>query len=172
MNRVKSRVKKGNNMVLVLVDIRSVHNVGSLFRTAEAAGVEKIYLTGITPSPLDRFGRKRKDLAKVSLGTEEYIKWEYCDSVQQVLIKLESDGFEIVAIEQHKDSIDYRDFKIEGSTAFLLGSETDGLSAETLKKVSHIIEIPLKGKKESLNVSVAGGVVLFKVLDYRPHSFE
>lgn len=150
--------------VVVLHNIRSVYNAGAIFRTADAAGISKIYLTGYTSTPLDRFGRERKDFAKSALGAQKSVPWEYVKS-SSVLIKiLKKDDFEVVAVEQSKDSIDYKRFKPKQKTVFLFGNEVRGISSQFLKKCDKIIEIPMRGKKESLNVSVSAGIVLFRVL--------
>ena len=150
--------------ILILNDIRSVENVGAMFRTADAVGVDKIYLCGYTPAPLDRFGRKRKDLAKSALGAEEYVSWEQVKSVSVLLTKLKRDKFQIIAIEQDKKSIDYRKVKLKSKNAFIVGTEVTGIPQNILKKCDIIAEIPMHGKKESLNVSVALSVVLFTAL--------
>ena len=146
---------------IILNNIRSVYNVGSIFRTADASGVSKIYLVGITPTPTDRFGRKRKDFAKVALGAEESIIWQYSKDIFSVIENLREEGFKIVAVEQDKNSTDFRKLKKHTKTCFIFGSETEGLSKEILKKVDEVVEIPMLGKKESLNVSVAVGVILY-----------
>ncbi len=150
---------------LILDNIRSVHNVGSIFRTADAAGVTKLYLVQTTPAPVDRFGRARKDLAKVSLGAENSVAWEHLDDadVAALLKSLKKDGFTIVALEQDNKSIDYRALKTNEKIALILGNEVGGVSKELLKRADVIIEIPMAGKKESLNVSVAAGVALFSI---------
>jgi 23S rRNA (guanosine2251-2'-O)-methyltransferase len=158
MNEVSSSKK-----VIVLDNIRSVYNVGSIFRTADAAGVHAIYLCGTTPAPRDRFGRMRKDLAKVALGAELSVKWETYDCALEAISILRKDNFEIVSVEQNKNSINYREFKILKDTAFVFGSETEGVNTEILKKSDKTIEIPMLGEKESLNVSVAVGIILFSV---------
>ena len=85
--------------ILILNNIRSVFNVGSIFRTADGAGISKIYLVGVTPDPVDRFGRERKDLAKVALGAEKKIAWEHADELKNILKKLKKDGYQTVALE-------------------------------------------------------------------------
>lgn len=152
-------------IVLILHDIRSVHNVGSIFRTSDAIGVDTIYLTGYTPSPLDRFGRKRKDLAKVALGAEGSVRWVVESSIDSIIIKLKKDGYTIGALEQHSDSIDYKKYKTPKKLAFILGNEPEGIDEKILKKCDKILEIPMCGEKESLNVSVATGIVLYRLLD-------
>ncbi|MBP6060577.1 MAG: TrmH family RNA methyltransferase [Candidatus Pacebacteria bacterium] len=152
--------------ILILNDIRSVENVGAMFRTADAAGIDKIYLIGTTPTPIDRFGRKRKDLAKSALGAEEYVAWEYKKTIFPLLSKLKKEGFYVIAIEQDKNSVDYRKLKASSYKlkAFLVGTEVTGIPKNILKKCDVIAEIPMRGKKESLNVSVALGIALFRVL--------
>ena len=145
-------------------NIRSVHNVGSIFRTAECAGVAKIICIETTPIPVDRFGRKRKDFAKVSLGSEDLVAWEHIESGPEVLKRiklLKKEGFEIAAIEQDRRSIEISEFKPKSETVYILGNEVDGVGDYLLKIADKIVEIPMKGKKESLNVSVAAGIVLF-----------
>jgi len=149
---------------LVLDNIRSVHNVGSIFRTADACGVSKIYLTGQTPTPIDRFGRDRKDLAKVALGAEKNIVWEQADSSLEVLKNLKADGFQVISIEQSENSVDYKKVEAKEKMVFVLGAEVEGLSKSVLDLSDIVAEIPMKGKKESLNVSVAAGVALFRIL--------
>lgn len=158
--------KKQN--ILILNDIRSVENVGAMFRTADAAGIEKIYLVGTTPTPLDRFGRKRGDLAKSALGAEEFVAWEYKKTISPILAKLKKEGFQIIAIEQDEKSVDYRKLKANRYKlkAFLVGTEVTGIPKDVLKKCDIIAEIPMRGKKESLNVSVALGVALFRIINF------
>ena len=152
------------NAVLILPDIRSTYNVGALFRTADAAGITKIYLTGITPAPLDRFNRPRKDIAKSALGSELTMPWEYAATLTPVMNRLKKEGYTIVAIEQADNSIDYKKVKVSGPVAFILGNEVEGLPKAVLKKCDIVAEIPMRGMKESLNVSVAAGVALFRML--------
>ena len=145
-------------------DIRSALNVGAIFRTADAVGVNKIYLTGFTPSPTDKFGRIQKDIAKSALGAETWIPWEYKDSLEKLISQLKKEGFFLIAIEQDKKAIDYRKAKTKEKTAIILGGEVTGLPRKILDKCDVIGEIPMHGKKESLNVSVACGVALFRIL--------
>jgi len=156
---------KTNKAIIILHNIRSVYNVGAIFRTADAVGISKIYLTGYTPAPLDRFGRGRKDVAKSALGAEKSVPWEHVKSVSTVIKELKKEKFEIIAVEQARSSIDYKKFKGKQKNAFLFGNEVRGVSKPLLKKCDKILEIPMKGNKESLNISVSAGVVLFRVLD-------
>jgi len=151
--------------------------VGSIFRTADAAGVSKIFLTGYTPTPLDRFNRERKDFVKVSLGAEKSVPWKSVAQLAPVLKKLKKDGYEIIAIEQSKNSTPLFDYvsksrrsevgtptKASGKIAIIMGNEVLGLSPQSLKYADHILEIPMHGTKESLNVSVAAGIALFELM--------
>ncbi len=149
-------------MVYVILDnVRSVHNVGSVFRTCDGAGVAKVFLCGITPTPLDRFGRVRKDVAKVALGAERAVSWEHVRDTLGCIEQLKHDGVTIVAVEQDTRAKNFKDFSASNPTAFIFGEETKGLSKDILEACDEVIEIPMCGEKESLNVSVAAGVVLF-----------
>ena len=152
------------DVVLVLDNIRSVHNVGSIFRTAETAGVSKVYCLGTTPTPLDRFSQKRKDFAKVALGAENLVSWEYLESGEQLIRRLKKDGFQILALEQDQNSINYKKIKLGKKIVLIVGNEVGGVSKSLLRLVDQIAEIPMKGKKESLNVSVATGIMLFELI--------
>ena len=169
-------------MTIILHNIRSVYNVGSIFRTADAVGVEKIYLCGITPIPIDRFGKWRLQLTKVSLGAEKTVPWEYQKSAVAVIKKIKGGGHKIFAVEQDKKSVSY--YKIKPTTrnldkiVLIFGNEVMGLPKSILKFADEILEIPMRGKmvrhahhpknypelsrrKESLNVSVAFGIVAY-----------
>lgn len=160
-------------MIIILHNIRSLHNVGSIFRTADAAGIEKIYLCGITPAPVDIFGKPRQQLTKVSLGAEKYIEWEKIGSTSspqaiiRLIDKLQNGGYKIFAVEQSKKSIPYYNVKCRVSdvrcqkVALVLGNEIKGLPLSILKRADKILEIPMRGKKESLNVAVAFGIIAF-----------
>ena len=150
---------------ILLHNIRSTHNVGSIFRTADALGVTKIYLSGYTPTPLDRFGKARKDVAKVSLGAEKTIDWEYTESPFDVIKNLKKLKHQIIALEQSKKSVDYKKVKVKKPVLFIVGNEVGGIESKILSLCDVVAEIGMKGKKESLNVSVAFGVALFRILD-------
>lgn len=152
-------------LALVLLDVRSVQNVASLFRTADCAGISKIYLVGTTPAPVDRFKRVRKDFAKISLGAELTVAHEYFSNIDELLKKLHEEKYQIVALEQSEKSVDYKNFKMKGKTALILGNEVSGVSMEVLGECDEVIEIPMQGSKESLNVSVAGAVAIFRILN-------
>jgi tRNA G18 (ribose-2'-O)-methylase SpoU len=154
---------------LILHNIRSVHNVGSIFRTADAAGVSRIILSGYTPLPNDKYGLPRKDFAKVSLGAEKTIPWQQTKTFSSAVKMLKKEDSFIVAVEQDKKSVSIFNFKppfdkTQGrpkDIALVLGNEVRGLSKSALKLCDAIVEIPMHGKKESLNVSVAAGIAMF-----------
>lgn len=148
---------------MLLHNIRSTHNVGSIFRTADAAGVSQIFLGGYTPAPLDRFGRVQKDIAKTALGAHISLPWERVTSPKVLIGKLKRDGWRIVGVEQDKRAVDYRKFRMKKKTLFVFGNEVRGLSPAFRAACDEIVEIPMHGTKESLNVSVAAGVILFSV---------
>ena len=156
--------KGGKEAYIILQDIRSAYNVGSIFRTADAARISKIYLTGYTPTPIDDFGRERKDISKVALGAEKSVSWEYKKSPIALIKKLKKEGVKIISVEQDKNSIDYKKIKPTFPVAFVFGNEVKGLPKSILKISDLIAEIPMKGEKESLNVSVSAGIALFKML--------
>lgn len=150
-------------IAVLLHNIRSSHNVGSIFRTSDAAGVGKIFLSGYTPIPIDRFGRPQKEITKTALGAEKNIPWEFFKTPQKLISDLKKEGWAVVGVEQDKRAIDYRTFKSAGKTLFIFGNEVLGISPSLRKLCDTLIEIPMYGKKESLNVSVAAGVILFSV---------
>ncbi|MDI6821173.1 MAG: TrmH family RNA methyltransferase [Patescibacteria group bacterium] len=154
-------------IVAVLYNIRSLYNVGSIFRTADGAGVKKIYLCGITPTPLDRFDKLIPQFAKVALGAEKNIEWVKLKSTISAIKDLKKQDFEIIAIEQTKKSIPYFKYKTKAKKiALVLGNEIKGLAPGVLKQTDKILEIPMSGKKESLNVTIAFGVVIYRLLYY------
>lgn len=169
--------KTQKETVLILHNIRSNHNVGAIFRTADCAGISKIYLTGYTPTPLDKFGREVGEIKKTALGAEKTIVWEKEKNIGKILKKLKAEDFQIIAIEQDKNSIDYKTVSASGGKlAFILGNEVKGLYKKILDKCDLVAEIPMRGKfvrnrqkdqngKESLNVSVSAGVALFRILN-------
>jgi tRNA G18 (ribose-2'-O)-methylase SpoU len=156
-----------NERIVVLDNIRSTFNVGSIFRTADALGIKQLILGGTTPAPVDRFGRERKDIAKVSLGAEKSVSWVHEDNILTVIKKFKKDGYQIIAIEQSEKSVDYKKIKLTKSAkvVFVMGAEVEGVDKNILKISDIIAEIPMCGKKESLNVSVSFGVALFRILN-------
>ncbi len=149
--------------MVLLHNIRSAYNVGSVFRTADAAGVSRIFLGGYTPNPIDRFGRVQKDIAKTALGAEISIPWEHHASPNRLLSTLKKGGWDVVGVEQDARACDYRSFKLKKSTLFIFGNEVLGISRALRDACDTLIEIPMHGTKESLNVSVVAGIILFNV---------
>ena len=162
----KQQKKKKAEIAVLLHNIRSTHNVGSIFRTADALGVNKIYISGYTPTPLDKFDRSRKDIAKVALGAEKTIPWEYVKTSEKIIKTLKEQGYQIIGIEQAKNSIDYKKVKVNYPVLFVVGTEVTGIEKDILKLCDVVAEIPMMGEKESLNVSVAFGVALFRILGH------
>ena len=157
--------RKKQRIIYVLCDnIRSAHNVGSIFRTADAAGAAKIILGGITPTPVDKFGRAQKEIKKTALGAEKNVAWETTKNPARKIGELKKQGFQVVALEQRKGSADFRKFKPRFPLALILGNEVGGVSKSILRRADKIIEIPMRGKKESLNVAVAFGIAIFGIL--------
>ncbi|MBI4133539.1 TrmH family RNA methyltransferase [Candidatus Uhrbacteria bacterium] len=151
-------------MLAILSNIRSVHNVGSIFRTADALGIEKLYLCGITPTPLDRFGAVRPQLAKVALGAERTVAWEKVRATVPLIRNLQHEGYTVLSLEQAKRAVSLPDLPRshrERKLALVVGSEVRGLPRSVLKASDGIIEIPMRGVKESLNVAVAFGIAAF-----------
>ena len=120
-------------------------------------------MIGTTPTPIDRFGRKRRDFAKVSLGAED-LEWEYQKQSLTVINELKNDGFQIISLEQDSRAKSLKDFKAPEQFALVVGNEVTGISKEILDISDTILEIPVQGGKKSLNVSVATGVALFMLL--------
>lgn len=149
---------------LVLNNLRSVYNTGSLFRTADAAGVTHVHLVGTTPTPTDRFGRERKDFEKTALGAQNMIPWTYHSTFAECVKSLKENNFYVVALEQDENSILYTTISLEKDIALVVGNEPEGFSINDISLCDGIAEIPQYGSKESLNVSVAAGVVLFDVV--------
>ncbi len=147
-------------LVLILDNIRSLNNIGSIFRTADAFRIEKIYLTGFTARP------PHKDIHKTALGATESVDWEYVEKISALLQKLNQEGFFIIALEQTDEKIMLQDFHPEKNrkTAVILGNEVKGISDEALDYADIAVEIPQFGTKHSLNVSVSAGIVLWDLL--------
>ena len=161
---MNNKTKKEIDSILILPDIRSAINIGAMFRTADAVGISKIYLTGFTPRPTDKFGRIQKDIAKSALGAETWIPWDYKEKIIPLLNSLKKEGYTIIAIEQDERAIDYRKIITTNKIVIIMGPEVTGLNKKILDKCDFIAQIPMHGKKESLNVSVACGVALFRIL--------
>lgn len=152
---------------LILHRIRSAYNVGSMFRTADGIGIDKIFVTGFTQAPSEKKyelqSKAEKMLSKTALQADKYVSWEQVKNISKVIDNLKSEGFQIVALEQDKQSIDYKKFKPDSKVALIVGNEPKGIDRRILKKCDKIIDIPMRGKKKSLNVSVALGVAGYEI---------
>lgn len=145
-------------VTVVLDNVRSMHNVGSVFRTADAFLLESVLLCGYTPRPPHR------DIHKTALGATDTVDWKYFPSTLEAVSALKDAGYEILAVEQVENSQYLNDFSFSntGKTAVIFGNELTGVDSEVLKLVSKSIEIPQIGMKHSLNISVAAGIVLWE----------
>ncbi len=149
-----------------LHNIRSVYNVGSIFRTADAVGIDHIYLSGYTPLPIDRFGREREDMHKVAIGAEKTVSWSYLEKPFKEIKQLKNNGSYLIGIEQDKKSIDIFDYKRQINLKEIIiavGEEVLGMEEKQLDLCGEILEIPMNGKKESLNVSTAFGIASYLI---------
>jgi 23S rRNA (guanosine2251-2'-O)-methyltransferase len=143
-----------HSLVLLAHNIRSLWNVGSLFRTADCFGVEKIYLSGYTGTP------PRREISKTAIGAEEWIPWEYSKDPLDIITSLKNAGYAIAALEQGDQSIDCRKYSPPNRCCIILGNEVLGVPEELLRVADVRMHIPMHGKKESLNVSVAAGIAI------------
>ncbi|MGI6479879.1 MAG: RNA methyltransferase [Salinivirgaceae bacterium] len=146
-------------MIIVLDNIRSAHNVGSFFRTADAFRIQKIYLCGITSYP------PNKEIQKTALGATESVEWEYVSDTYDTVKKLKAQNFTIIAVEQAEQSIKLNEYNISTKNqtfVLIFGNEVNGIDDKTMELCDHCIEIPQWGTKHSLNVAVSGGVVLWE----------
>jgi tRNA G18 (ribose-2'-O)-methylase SpoU len=142
-------------MRVIAHDIRSMHNVGAIFRSCDAFGVERLYLTGYTAFP------PRPEIAKVSLGAEDRVPWEADADIARVVARLRADGYRVVALENGVGAGPIG--PMDGKVAIMLGNETEGIDRDALALADETVEIPMPGRKKSLNVSVAAGIALFAV---------
>jgi tRNA G18 (ribose-2'-O)-methylase SpoU len=149
---------------LILPDIRSCHNVGAMFRTADAFGVDMIYLTGYTPCP------PKPQIDKVSLGAEKWVPWKHYQNLKTVINLLKKKDFFIIGLEKVEGSVDIKEIETktkieiedcEVGIALIVGNEVEGIKPEILKLCDVVVHIPMCGKKESLNVSIAAGIAMY-----------
>lgn len=158
-----------SKIVLIIHDVRSSHNVGSMLRTAEGLGVDKVYMTGYTPYPetkndtrLPHLRRRvTAQIHKTALGAEQYINWQHTDDMSLLLKNLKRKGFVIVALEQTVDSISLSSFRSDEPVALIVGNEIDGIDVGTLNLADTRLGIPMAGTKESFNVSVAAAIAMY-----------
>jgi 23S rRNA (guanosine2251-2'-O)-methyltransferase len=141
--------------ILILDDIRSMNNIGSVFRTGDAFKVEKVYLCGITATPPHR------EIQKTALGADETVSWEHIQDVVELVKKLQSEGVIVAAVEQVENSVSLLDFEPKNNQkyAFVFGNEVFGVNQSVVEQADFVLEIPQYGTKHSLNISVTAGVV-------------
>jgi len=144
-------------LLVVLDNIRSLNNIGSVFRTCDAFAIEKVYLCGITAQP------PHNDINKTALGATESVAWEYATDVLTIINKLKADGVKIIAIEQAENSVALQDFELAKNKkyAVIFGNEVKGIQQSLVNAADYCVEIPQVGTKHSLNISVSCGVVLW-----------
>ncbi|NOQ68302.1 TrmH family RNA methyltransferase [Patescibacteria group bacterium] len=150
------------DFVVICDSLRSLHNVGSVFRTADGVGISKVYLCGITGMPDTQ--KHERQISKVALGAQNYVKWEYVKQSWRIVEKLKKEGYQIVSLEQTPKSISYLKFKPKFPLALIIGNEGKGVKKSLLKRSDKIIDIPMCGQKESLNVSVAFGIAVYRIV--------
>ncbi|MFA7209489.1 MAG: RNA methyltransferase [Parcubacteria group bacterium] len=159
---------KDRELYIIAHNIRSAHNVGAIFRSCDGAGVKKIFLTGYSQKPAEESkenkSKPEKMLEKTALGAQLSVAWEGADDLVTLIEKLKKEGVRIVALEKTEGSVDIKKFKPVFPMALILGHEVDGVKDEILRMCDAVIEIPMRGKKESLNVSVATGVAIYEIL--------
>lgn len=160
------------DVVLVLDNIRSTHNVGSILRSADGFGVSKVFLCGITPYPLLENDKRLpylsakidKQINKTALGAEKSIRIEHHESILEVLEHLKIQKFELIALEQTPTSTDLKDFEVPTKLVLVVGNEVEGVNHEVLKQCKTHLEIPMKGHKESFNVAVSTAIALYELM--------
>ncbi len=159
--------KRVKEISVLFHNIRSSYNVGAMLRTLDAIGASKVYFSGYTPLPTDRFGFPEKQIAKTALGAERSISWEKVASPTKLITHLKQEGFVVVGIEQDPRALDYKRVRPpKGKTLLVVGNEVRGMSSALRRVCDSLVEIPMHGKKESLNVSVAFGILLFRLFDH------
>jgi 23S rRNA (guanosine2251-2'-O)-methyltransferase len=157
MQSKKKQVRKELPFYVVCDNIRSLENIGSIFRTADALKVDKIFLCGISGTP------PNSKISKSALGAENWIEWEHCWQAWRVIERLKKENFFVVALEQTKNSLLYTKFKPKFPLALIVGNEIKGVSPTVLKRADKIISLPMFGKKESLNVAVSFGIAGYEI---------
>lgn len=153
---------KQKQFFVIVHNIRSLYNVGSIFRTADASGVSKIYLTGYTGTPSSPIHKNK--INKSALGAENFVPWEYHKSAARLIKNLKAQGVKIIGLENNTKASSLNKFKPKFPLALVLGEEVGGVDKKILSMCDKVVEIPMKGKKESLNVSVAFGVAAYQIM--------
>lgn len=144
-------------MVIIAHNIRSLHNIGSIFRSADVFAVEKIYLTGYTGAP------PQKEIAKTALGSEDRVAWEKVEEIFPLIEKLRSDGYQVIGLETGVAAKPIDSLFLDKPLVLVLGNEVTGIEPEVVEKLDDLVEIPMPGAKKSLNVSVAAGIAMFEL---------
>lgn len=155
--------KERSPVYALLDNVRSLYNVGSIFRTSDAVLLKKLYLCGITGFP------PRNEISKTALGAEEIVPFEHSDDAVSILKKLRKEGVKIVAVELAKGSLPYNKAKFDFPVCFVFGHEVEGISDEVMGLCDSAIEIPMLGRANSLNVSVCYGIIMYEVLKQLNH---
>lgn len=156
----------GSHMVIILNDIRSTLNVGAMFRTADAVSAAKIFLTGITATPT------HPKVIKTSLGAENFVPWESEDDIDKLIIRLKKSGYQIVGLELHQSSVNFWGAEYGRKVALLVGNEVDGIPEKLINACDLVINIPMYGKKESLNVATAFGIAAYEILRHQNIAYK
>ncbi len=162
-------------IVVVLHNLRSTHNVGSLLRTADGLGVKTVYLTGYTPYPAEARDARlphlvqklTKQINKTALGAETSVDWQHQENIDEVTKTLRKNGYAVAALEQNPSSVNLADYKPPTKIALILGREVEGIEESVLKQCDVVLEIPMRGRKESFNVVQAAAMALYH-FTYRP----
>lgn len=153
--------KKTNKFYLILPNIRSCHNVGAMFRTADAFGITKLFLVGYTPAP------PKPQIDKVALGAEKWVPFETCKTLKPLIKKLKKQGVKVLALEKSDESVDIAQAEISGDIALIVGNEVEGVEDEILSLCDKVVHISMYGQKESLNVSIAAGVAMYVLAELK-----
>jgi tRNA G18 (ribose-2'-O)-methylase SpoU len=146
-------------LYVIAHNIRSLHNIGSIFRTSDGAGVSKIFLTGYSGVP------PRKEISKTALGADEFVDWEYHKDPLPLIKQLKADGVQIAALEKHGQSTSIHRFIPDERVCMIVGNEIEGVDESMLNLSDHVLHIPMYGKKQSLNVSVAFGIGIYSLTE-------
>jgi 23S rRNA (guanosine2251-2'-O)-methyltransferase len=156
-------------VVVIVHNVRSTHNVGSILRSADGFGISRVYFTGYTPYPPEE-GDKRlphisekigRQIHKTALGAEESVSWRHIENIKTVISKLKSNGYLVAALEQSPEAKPLNKFKLKKDIALIVGNEVDGLDHEVLNLADIHLEIPMQGAKESFNVGVAASIAMY-----------
>lgn len=166
-----SKQAADRQIILIANNLRSIHNVGSLLRTADGLGIDKVFLCGYTPHPAGpednrlphEAAKITRQIHKTALGAEQTVTWQWEQDVTPVITRLKSEGYVIAAVEQTPDSLDLPSFNPPAKIALILGREVDGVEPEVIKQCDLTLEIPMFGQKESFNVVQAAAMALYHI---------